>query len=94
MNLVYHTVRLLSSKTSVNFPESGILSMASVHTNPKETEVFFVKVFEGSLTGDKRKIYQAICYDPLTASVLSLREIEAMVNEMFAANEAYLPQFK
>ena len=51
-------------------------------------------VIEGSLTGDKRKIYQAICYDPLTASVLSLREIEAMVNEMFAANEAYLPQFK
>ena len=48
---------------------------------------------EGSLTGDRRKIFQAIAFDPLTSSVLSLREIQAMVDEMFAANEAYLPQF-
>jgi len=60
MNLVYHTVRLLSSNISVNFPESGILSRASVHTNPKETEVFFVKVFEGSLTGDYRRDVQTL----------------------------------
>ena len=48
---------------------------------------------EGALTGDKEMIYQAICYDPLTASVCSLREIRDMVNEMFEQNKEWLPQF-
>jgi alpha-galactosidase len=51
-------------------------------------------VVAASAAGDREKIYQAICYDPLTASVCSLREIRAMVDEMFAANAGYLPQFK
>lgn len=49
---------------------------------------------EGSLTGDPMKIFHAICYDPLTSSVLSLAEIRDMVNEMFEANKEWLPQFK
>lgn len=49
---------------------------------------------EGCLTGDREMIYQAICYDPLTAAVCSLREIRSMVDEMFEANKAWLPQFK
>lgn len=49
---------------------------------------------EGSLTGDPRKIFHAICFDPLTSSVLSLSEIKNMVDEMFEANKEYLPQFK
>ena len=49
---------------------------------------------EGSLAGDKEMIYQAICYDPLTASVCSLQEIRDMVNEMFMQNEEWLPQFR
>lgn len=48
---------------------------------------------EGSFRGDREMIYQAICYDPLTAAVCSLREIRAMVDEMFEANKDYLPQF-
>ncbi len=48
----------------------------------------------GSLAGDKEMIYQAICFDPLTSAVLSLREIRDMVDEMFKQNEKYLPQFK
>ncbi len=51
-------------------------------------------VVEGHLAGDREMIYQAICYDPLTASVLSLREIRAMVDEMFKQNEEWLPQFR
>jgi alpha-galactosidase len=47
-----------------------------------------------SLTGDPTMIYRAICHDPLTAAMLSLAEIRTMVNEMFAQNQAYLPQFK
>ncbi len=48
---------------------------------------------EGCLTGDKRLIYQAIANDPLTAAVLSLAEIQDMVDEMFAQNADYLPTF-
>ena len=51
-------------------------------------------VVEGSLSGDREMIYQAICYDPLTAAVLSLREIRAMVDEMFQQNKEWLTQFK
>jgi alpha-galactosidase len=49
---------------------------------------------EGALTGDPRKIFHAICFDPLTSAVLSLAEIKSMVDEMFEANRGWLPQFK
>lgn len=48
---------------------------------------------EAILAGDPTLIYQAIAHDPLTASVLSLREIRAMVNEMFQYNRDWLPTF-
>ena len=49
---------------------------------------------EGALTGDPRKIYQAILFDPLTSAVLSMAETREMVNKMFAANRKYLGYFK
>jgi alpha-galactosidase len=49
---------------------------------------------EAALTGDARLVFQAIAHDPLTAAVLSLAEIRQMVNQMFAQNQAYLPQFQ
>lgn len=49
---------------------------------------------EGALTGDPRLVFQAIAHDPLSAAVLTLAEIKAMVNTMFAKNADYLPQFK
>ncbi|TVY08183.1 alpha-galactosidase [Paenibacillus cremeus] len=49
---------------------------------------------EGALTGDPRKIFHAICYDPLTSAVLSLAEIKSMVDQMFKVNQDWLPQFK
>ena len=51
-------------------------------------------VINATLDGDPTAIYRAICHDPLTAAVLSLAEIKTMVNEMFAQNQPYLPQFK
>jgi alpha-galactosidase len=48
----------------------------------------------GALTGDPVMVYRAIAHDPLTAAVLSLAEIKNMVNELFAQNCEYLPQFK
>ena len=49
---------------------------------------------EASLAGDPVAVYRAICHDPLTAAVLSLREIKDMTNELFAQHKDYLPQFK
>jgi alpha-galactosidase len=49
---------------------------------------------EAALTGDPRLVFHAIAYDPLTAAVLSLAEIQEMVDEMFQQNRDYLPQFK
>jgi len=47
-----------------------------------------------SITGDPDLVYKAIIHDPLTAAVLSLREIREMTNELFAVHKDYLPQFK
>lgn len=49
---------------------------------------------QASLAGDPTLVYRAICHDPLTAAVLSLAEIRAMTNELFAVHQPYLPQFK
>ncbi len=48
----------------------------------------------GAIEGDPRKIFHAVCYDPLTSAVLSLDEIQRMVTAMFEANREWLPQFK
>ncbi len=50
-------------------------------------------VVKGHLEGDKEAIYQAVALDPLTAAVCSLDEIWQMTDDMFAANERWLPQF-
>ncbi|MFO7534571.1 MAG: alpha-galactosidase [Kiritimatiellia bacterium] len=49
---------------------------------------------EAALTGDPRLVYQAICFDPLSAAVLSLAEIKKMVQEMLLKNKPLLPRFK
>ena len=45
---------------------------------------------EGIVKSDRRLIYQAVAYSPLSAAVCSLREIQSMVDELFAVNEAFL----
>jgi alpha-galactosidase len=47
----------------------------------------------GALTGDREAVYHAIMMDPLTAAVLDLDEIRRMVDEMFALQREWLPQF-
>jgi alpha-galactosidase len=49
---------------------------------------------QAALTGDPVAIFRAIAHDPLTAAVLSLAEIRQMVNDLFAQNQEYLPNFK
>ncbi len=49
---------------------------------------------QASLTGDPEMVFHAVAQSPLTAAVLSLKEIRAMVNDLFKINKPYLPQFK
>jgi alpha-galactosidase len=48
---------------------------------------------EAALTGDRDAAFYAVAMDPLTAAVCSLDEIHRMVDEMFEAEAAWLPQF-
>ncbi|MCL1820651.1 MAG: alpha-galactosidase [Oscillospiraceae bacterium] len=48
---------------------------------------------QGYLERDKRKVFQAVLFDPLTAAVASMQEIQDMVDEMFAANKDYLADY-
>ncbi len=49
---------------------------------------------EGAISGNPNMVYQAVYFDPLTSAVLSLKEINEMVYDLFMASKAYLPQFK
>jgi alpha-galactosidase len=44
-----------------------------------------------ALTGRREHVYHAVMADPLTSALLTLDRITAMVDELFAAHEAYLP---
>jgi alpha-galactosidase len=50
-------------------------------------------VVKGHLERDKEVVRQAMALDPLTAAVCSLDEIWQLSDEMFAANQRWLPQF-
>lgn len=45
---------------------------------------------DGALSGDRRKIFHAVLFDPLSSAVLSMEEIQQMVNQMFEANKTFL----
>ncbi len=46
---------------------------------------------EAVLENDPDKIFYSCLYDPLTSAVCSMQEVRDMVDEMFKANEGYLP---
>jgi alpha-galactosidase len=48
---------------------------------------------EAAISGDPELVVAAIAMDPLTSSVLTLKEIRDMAIEMFDLQEKYLPQF-
>ena len=62
---------------------------ALVHTSSVCEEL----AVEASFSGDPRKVYQAIAFDPLTSAVLGIQEIREMTGKMFRQNKDYLPQF-
>ena len=67
-------------------PQLAILNNTSARCEELAVEGFFTK--------SRRKIYHAIVFDPLTSAVLSLSEIQNMVDEMFAANESFLADYR
>jgi alpha-galactosidase len=62
---------------------------ALVHTSSICEEL----AVEGSLSGDPRKVYQAVAFDPLTSAVLGIHEIKEMTEKMLKQNQDFLPQF-
>ncbi len=49
---------------------------------------------QAAIEGDPELLMQAVALDPLTASVLTLKEIREMVGEMLEAERRWLPQFE
>lgn len=86
-------VPVLASKRGLNPMHVGPLPAHLAILNNINAQCEELAV-EAALTGDKRKVFHAICMDPLTSAVLSLEEIKNMVDEMFEANKDWLPHFK
>jgi alpha-galactosidase len=86
-------VPVVANKQGLNPVSVGVLPPQLAALNNISVAVEEMGV-EAALTGDARLVFQAICYDPLTAAVLSLAEIKQMVQEMLEKNKPYLPRFK
>jgi len=50
-------------------------------------------VIEAAAEKSRRKVFQAVCMDPLTSAVCSLEEIKQMTDELFDANKNYLGDY-
>ena len=71
----------------------GALPLQCAALNVVNTTVAEFAV-EAALKGDPTAAYRACCFDPLAAATSSLPEIKQMVDEIFVAQQPYLPQFK
>ena len=86
-------VPVLASKRGLDAMHVGPLPAQLAILNNISARIEDLAV-EGAIEGDRRKVFHAVCYDPLTSAVCSLDEIKSMVDEMFEANRGWLPQFK
>lgn len=50
-------------------------------------------IVEAALNRDREAVYHAVMVDPLTSALLTLDDIRKMVDEMFKAEEQWLPDF-
>lgn len=48
----------------------------------------------GGMTADRQLVFQAVLHDPLTAAVCGIDDVRQMVDELFAAEAKWLPQFR
>jgi len=86
-------VPVLASKQGLEAIKVGSLpaQLAVINNTSARCEDLAV---EGAVEGDPRKVFHAVLMDPLTSAVLSMEETKQMVDEMFAKNRDWLPQFK
>ncbi|MCE5187637.1 MAG: alpha-glucosidase/alpha-galactosidase [Eubacteriales bacterium] len=77
------------------------IHVRGTYTLPQHLSIFVnhsAKVEElavrAALEGDAQKVFQAILFDPLTASVCSMEEIHSMVQEMLDQNAPFLGYFR
>jgi len=50
-------------------------------------------IVDAALRGDREAAYHAVMLDPLTGAVCTLDQIRSMVDDLFAAQQRWLPQF-
>jgi alpha-galactosidase len=86
-------VPVLASKRGLNPMHVGKLPSQLAILNDINARCEELAV-EAAIEGDPRKVFHAVCFDPLTSAVLSLAEIKEMVDEMLGKNRDWLPQFK
>ena len=86
-------VPVVANKRGFNAIHVGALPPQCAILNKVLVDIEMMAV-EACITGDPTMVYHAVCYDPLTASVLSLAEIKKMVQEMLNKNKEHLPTFK
>lgn len=86
-------VPVVASKAGLRAMHVGALpdQLAILNNISARCEELAVK---GCIEGDKRMIYHAVLFDPLTSAVLSMEETKQMVDEMFEAGKDYLGYFK
>jgi alpha-galactosidase len=85
-------VACLVDRLGVRPVHHGPLPPACAALNTVQVNVQRLAV-EAGLTGDRSLVHAAVALDPLTGSLLSLPRIEEMVDAMFSAEAAWLPQF-
>ncbi|MBF0277050.1 MAG: alpha-galactosidase [SAR324 cluster bacterium] len=67
------------------------LHLAAINRNQINVQELAV---EATLQQDLEMVFQAMCLDPLTASILTLDQIRAMTIELVEAHRPYIPQFE
>jgi alpha-galactosidase/6-phospho-beta-glucosidase family protein len=80
-------------KDILTFPALADATIALMDIDPNRLADIAKAVDRIVAEGDSRKVFHAICFDPLTSAVLRLEEIKRMVDEMMAQNRPCLPQF-
>ena len=64
-----------------------IAALNRTNINVQELAVY------GGVRGNREAVYHAVMLDPLTSAICTLDEIRRMTDDLFAAEEAWLPQF-
>ncbi len=85
-------VACLVDKNGIQPTHAGALPTQLAAVNRLNINVQQLAV-QATLTENVENIYHAVALDPLTSTLLTLREIRAMVEEMLQAEAQWLPEF-